>query len=105
MRRVAALVVASLVTGLAAPAAAQPAPSAPTVAARADQHAAAAAERFRVGDFEGALAELRAAHAIDPRPGFLWAMATIEEQRGGCAAAIAHYEQFLATAPPDEDAE
>lgn len=79
----------------AAPAGADP--------ATAEAHERAAAEYFRVGNFEAALVEFRAAYALDPKPDYLYAMAAIEEQRGGCAAAIDLYERFLATDPPAED--
>jgi tetratricopeptide (TPR) repeat protein len=68
-----------------------------------DEHVKAAEAFFKVGNFEGALAEFRAAYEIDPRADFLFAMAAIEEQRGGCRAAIELYEEFLATKPPEED--
>jgi tetratricopeptide (TPR) repeat protein len=71
----------------------------------ADDHEKAAAAFFKVGNFEGALAEFRAAYELDPKPDYLYAMATIEEQRGACAAAIDLYQQFLDTRPPAEDVE
>jgi tetratricopeptide (TPR) repeat protein len=78
--------------------------AAPAAAQSADEHARLAEQYYQVGNFEGALAEFRAAYQLDPKVDYLFAMATIEEQRGGCAAAIELYEQFLATAPPEEDA-
>ncbi len=87
----------------AAPARAQPDPAADP--AQLDAHVAAAAAYYEVGNFEGALAEYRAAFAISPQPDFLFAMAMIEQQRGGCAEAIALADQFAATSPPAVDVE
>jgi tetratricopeptide (TPR) repeat protein len=94
MTRIAVIVV---VVAIAARASAQPVD--PTAADRAR----AGAEYFRVGNFEAALAEYRAAFELDRDAAHLYAMAAIEQQRGGCAAAIELYQQFIATEPPAED--
>jgi tetratricopeptide (TPR) repeat protein len=60
--------------------------------------------RYEAGDFAGAVDAFERGHAIDPRPGFLFAMAQAERRRGDCARAIVHYERFLASSPPDEQA-
>jgi tetratricopeptide (TPR) repeat protein len=70
-----------------------------------DAHASAAVAYYENGNFEGAITEYRAAYAIDPQPDFVFAMAMIEQQRGGCAEAVRLADEFAATAPPAEDVE
>ncbi len=60
--------------------------------------------RYEAGDFAGAVTAFERGNALEPRPGFLFAMAQAERRRGDCAAAIMHYERFLASSPPDEQA-
>ena len=71
--------------------------------AHADADADARITRARAlheqGRHDAALAELRAAYDLDPRPDLLFAMAQMEFNLGRYQAALALYERFLATDP------
>jgi hypothetical protein len=98
-------------TAAPAPAAAAPAPAAPAApgAATGDvegpmkPEAAAlykrGLERFTARDYAGAVADLEAGYAIDPRREFLFAEGQAKRLSGDCKGAVALYQRFLATSP------
>ncbi len=59
-------------------------------------HMDRAAKAHKQGNYELALTELQAAYAIDAQPKLLYAIAQVYAKLDNCAAAIDHYEQFLA---------
>jgi hypothetical protein len=91
-----------------APAAAAPATSAPapgTVVEGPMRPEAAALytrglERFAARDYAGAIADLEAGYAIEPRREFLFAEGQAKRLAGDCKGAVALYQRFLATNPP-----
>jgi tetratricopeptide (TPR) repeat protein len=56
--------------------------------------------RFAAHDYAGAIADLEAGHALDPRREFLFAEGQAKRLAGDCKSAIALYQRFLATSPP-----
>src|SRR5262249_56193729 len=51
-----------------------------------------------------AIAELKAGHAIDPRPEFLYALGQVHRRKGDCAEAVKYYQAFVDTSPPAHQA-
>jgi hypothetical protein len=90
-----------------APAAAAPAPAAPPPAPDVEgpmQPEAAALykrglERFGGRDYTGAVADLEAGYAIDPRREFLFAEGQAKRLAGDCKGAVSLFQRFLATNP------
>jgi hypothetical protein len=98
MRRTgSALVLASLVLALAAPARGQTAaPEAP------DQRIRQAAEAYDRGEFDRALELLQAAYADSAKPALLFNMAQVQRSKNDCATAAVTYRRFIdATTPED----
>jgi len=56
--------------------------------------------RFAAHDYAGAIADLEAGHALEPRREFLFAEGQAKRLAGDCKGAVALYQQFLATSPP-----
>jgi tetratricopeptide (TPR) repeat protein len=56
--------------------------------------------RFPARDYAGAIADLEAGYAIDPRREFLFAEGQAKRLAGDCKGAVALYQRFLATQPP-----
>jgi len=56
-------------------------------------------ELFTAKDYAGAIRELEAGHAIEPRREFLFAEAQALRLQGDCKRAVALYQQFLASDP------
>jgi tetratricopeptide (TPR) repeat protein len=56
--------------------------------------------RFAARDYRGAIANLEAGYALDPRREFLFAEGQARRLAGDCKGAVALYERFLATSPP-----
>ena len=94
-----------------APAAPAPVPPAPPPAAAASQVEgpmrpeagalyARGLERFSARDYAGAIADLQAGYAIEPRREFLFAKGQAKRLAGDCKGAVALYQRFLATNPP-----
>src|SRR5262245_40531104 len=89
----------------APPGAAVPAPAAaaPDVEGRMRPEAGAlykrGLERFGARDYAGAVADLEAGYAIDPRREFLFAEGQAKRLAGDCKGAVALYQRFLATNP------
>jgi len=93
----------------APPSSAAPAPAAPGAAPAADvegpMRPEAAAlykrglERFGARDYAGAVADLEAGYAIDPRREFLFAEGQAKRLAGDCKGAVTLYQRFLATNP------
>ncbi len=81
------------------------APAIDTPAVTADDWLALGLERYEAGDFKGAIDAFVTGNKLDPRPAFLFAIAQAERRRGDCGAAIIYYERFLATSPPESQAE
>jgi hypothetical protein len=75
------------------------------MSAEAKAHLVRGAQLFEAGAFADAIAELKAGHAIDPHPDFLYAQAQAERKRGNCVAAIDLYRAFLHSGPPADEAE
>ncbi|MBX3186348.1 MAG: hypothetical protein KF819_05000 [Labilithrix sp.] len=61
------------------------------------------AEKFRTGDFEGALALLEQAYALDPHPVLVYNIARAHEGLGALDAAVRAYEEYVALAPTASD--
>jgi tetratricopeptide (TPR) repeat protein len=80
----------ALALALAAP---RSASAGPKQDARA--HIDRAAEAHKAGDLDKALAELQAAHALDPQPQLLYALGQIYTKLGRCAEASDAYLRFL----------
>jgi hypothetical protein len=57
-------------------------------------------ERFGARDYAGAIADLEAGYAIEPRREFLFAEGQAKRLAGDCKGAVALYQRFLATSPP-----
>ena len=56
-------------------------------------------ERFAARDYAGAVADLEAGYAIEPRREFLFAEGQAKRLAGDCKGAVALYQRFLATNP------
>ncbi|HEY5447822.1 MAG TPA: hypothetical protein VIQ54_03690 [Polyangia bacterium] len=57
-------------------------------------------ERFAARDYAGAIADLEAGYAIEPRREFLFAEGQAKRLAGDCKGAVSLYRRFLATSPP-----
>jgi tetratricopeptide (TPR) repeat protein len=71
----------------------------------ADELAAEAEQAFAAHDYDAVTKALEQAHAIDPRPSFVYALAQADRLGGHCAAAIDRYATYLELDPPEEPAE
>jgi hypothetical protein len=71
----------------------------------ANEAFALAEQHFAAEEYDLAADALARAHAIDPRPEFLYARAQAERLGGDCRSAVPLYEQFLRTQPPETHAE
>ena len=87
MRMLAKLAPAALVFALASTAHAQT-PS-------ADEHTARATRAYNLQDWPSALAEFKAAYAIDPKPELLWSIAQVQRLGGDCRSAILTYQAYI----------
>ena len=72
----------------------------PAGADKASREASARYEKglslYEAKDFEQAIAELKSAYALDPKPEYLFAWAQAERLSGDCETAIGLYDQLLA---------
>jgi len=90
----------------AAPAAPAPTAAAPATDVEGPMRPEAAAlytrglERFAARDYAGAMADLEAGYAIEPRREFLFAEGQAKRLAGDCKGAVSLYQRFLATNPP-----
>ena len=66
-----------------------------TAVERAQQH-------FAAEEWDEAIEALVEAYATDPQPAYLYARAQAERMRGSCKPAIALYERFLQSGPPEQ---
>ena len=57
--------------------------------------------RFATHDYAGAVDELEAGYALDPRREFLFAEAQAKRLGGDCRGAVLLYQRFLTTHPPN----
>jgi hypothetical protein len=57
-------------------------------------------ERYTAHDYGGAIADLEAGYAIEPRREFLFAEGQAKRLAGDCKGAVTLYQRFLATNPP-----
>jgi len=57
-------------------------------------------QRFAARDYAGAIADLEAGYAIEPRREFLFAEGQAKRLAGDCKGAVTLYQRFLATSPP-----
>ena len=78
--------------------------SEPKLRADAQLHFDRAMAAYNAKDYDLALAELRTAYAIDPRPDLVYAQAQAQRMAGKCTDAIATYRRYLALHPPQEEA-
>jgi hypothetical protein len=92
-----ALAIATVVA--ASNAAAQPAPGPEAPAAVAKRRFAQGEAYFKAGTFDLAAAEYAAAYAAVAEPGLLFNIGLAWEMHGDRAAAIAHYDRYLAAVP------
>lgn len=86
------------------PAAAPGAPPTPAQIAEAEALKAGADAAYLEGDYLLALQRLRAAHDLDPRPGYVANQGLVLEQLGRYAEAVDALRRFLATDPPADKA-
>ena len=86
MRTLAKLAPAALVFALSAAAQAQ---------TPADEHTARATRAYNLQDWPSALAEFKAAYAIDPKPELLWSIAQVQRLGGDCRSAILTYQAYI----------
>lgn len=108
LRSIAALVAASL--ALAGPAAAAPAsatsttsttstpastPPAATPAEDPDALRDQAVARFKAKDYDGAVELFQRAHAVDPKPNYLFNIGRVYEEAGKLAEAAEYYQRFV----------
>jgi tetratricopeptide (TPR) repeat protein len=91
------VVIAMLVPALAA---AQPRPM--TAAAQHELERGRAL--FEAKQYAAAISAFDAGFAIDPHPDFLYGKAQAQRLGGDCRSALATYDAFLATKPPDKEA-
>ncbi|MDX2092778.1 MAG: tetratricopeptide repeat protein [Kofleriaceae bacterium] len=70
-------------------------------ASDAKVHVDKAMVAHREGRWEDAKAELEAAYALDPKPQLLYALGQVHVKLGRCEEAIARYEEFVRSGPPD----
>jgi tetratricopeptide (TPR) repeat protein len=63
---------------------------------RAKAYVDSANAHYRAGEYDAAIAELRAAYAIRPDPALLYAWAQAERKLGDCREAVRLYQEFLA---------
>lgn len=59
-------------------------------------------ELYEKQDYEGVRRELLGAYEATPHPSLLFALGQVELALENCAAAIAYYEEFIATGPAEE---
>ncbi|HZO14972.1 MAG TPA: tetratricopeptide repeat protein [Polyangiaceae bacterium] len=83
------------------PASAQPARMTPEARA----HFERGRNEFEAHHYDAAIEEFRAGYRLQPHADFLYSLAQAERLRGDCRAAIDTYRAFLATAPPESEAE
>lgn len=69
-------------------------------ASEAKEHIDKATAAHKDGRWEEAKAELEAAYVLDPQPQLLYALGQVHVKLGRCEEAIARYEEFLRTEPP-----
>ena len=60
---------------------------------------------YDAGQYSEAIAELTAGRAIDPNADFEYALGQAYRKLGDCEHAVAHYRAFLASQPPEAEAE
>jgi len=60
---------------------------------------------YDAGQYAEAIAELTAGRAIDPNADFEYALGQAYRKLGDCEHAVAHYRAFLASQPPEAEAE
>ncbi len=87
-----------------------PTPTAAPTGTEQEAQLAEARERFMQGlelarnnNCEGAIPEFEASYAITPRPNTLYNIARCQEQLNRYDLAIRYYEQYLASAPADDE--
>jgi tetratricopeptide (TPR) repeat protein len=91
----------ALLIALAAPAArADPTPPA-AMSEDARAHYERGLELYSAKDYAGAIRELDAGYALDPRREFLFAEAQAHRLNGDCKSAVPLYKKFLETDPDD----
>jgi tetratricopeptide (TPR) repeat protein len=78
---------------------------APEMSPEARAHYERGAAFSTAKNYEAAIREFQAAHAIEPRREFLFAWAQVERLSGDCESAIGLYQKFLDTTPPERQAE
>jgi tetratricopeptide (TPR) repeat protein len=60
---------------------------------------------YDAGSYAEAIAELTAGRELDPNPDFFYALGQAYRKLGDCAHAVENYRAFLATRPPEAEAE
>jgi tetratricopeptide (TPR) repeat protein len=85
---------------------ANPEPAAPrAMSAAARPYFESGAARYEAGDYAAAIEAFDKGRRLDPHPDFLYAEAQAYRRSGDCTRAISLYQSFLATHPPEEEAE
>ncbi len=72
---------------------------------QAAKQAKKAEKLWRDGLYDEASTLLGEAYELDPRPGYLYARASVEKDAGRCEEAVEYFEAFIDTEPPSKDAE
>lgn len=88
---------------IAAGSRASAAESEPDLSPGAKRHLDAGLTAYANKDYEIAIAEFRAAHALSPRRDILWAWAQAERLSGDCPSAVVLYRKFLSTNPSADE--
>ena len=95
-----------LITSLCDIAGANPEPAAPRpMSAAARPYFERGAARYEAGAYAEAIEAFETGRRLDSHPDFLYAEAQAYRRSGDCPRAIALYQSFLATHPPEEEAE
>jgi tetratricopeptide (TPR) repeat protein len=71
----------------------------------AKEHQRRAIELFNAGEYQRAAIEIERAYELQPLPIYLYSWAQAERLAGNCDHASILYRRFLATGPPDDQAE
>ena len=97
---------ALLIAMLCGVAHANPSPAARTpMSAAANTYFQRGSAHYEAGQYAKAIEAFENGRRLDPHPDFLYAEAQAYRRSGDCAHAISLYQAFLATRPPEEEAE
>ncbi|TMQ02483.1 MAG: tetratricopeptide repeat-containing protein [Deltaproteobacteria bacterium] len=95
---------AIVMLGLAGAAQADPAKAVRPMSESARPYFDRGAAAYAAGDYAEAIDVFERGQRLDAHPDFLYALAQAYRKQGDCVRAIALYQAFLATRPPDDEA-